>query len=58
MWDYIDLVQQVLLDGEERKQERTGVSTLAVFGGMLEFDLRVRFPLLQHKETKWQVAFK
>ena len=58
MWDYIDLVQQVLLDGEERKQERTGVSTLAVFGGMLEFDLRVRFPLLQHKETKWQTAFK
>ena len=55
---YLSLIRKVLTEGEQRKNERTGVGTLSVFGGILEFDLRHRFPLLQHKETKWATAFK
>ena len=55
---YLSLIRKVLTEGEQRKNERTGVGTLSVFGGILEFDLRRRFPLLQHKETKWATAFK
>ena len=55
---YLSLIRKVLTEGEQRKNERTGVGTFSVFGGILEFDLRRRFPLLQHKETKWATAFK
>ena len=55
---YINLIRRVLVEGEKRENERTGVGTLSVFGGILEFDLRRRFPLLQHKETKWLTSFK
>ena len=58
MGPYLSLIRKVLTEGEQRKNERTGVGTLSVFGGILEFDLRRRFPLLQHKETKWATAFK
>jgi thymidylate synthase len=53
---YTDLVKHVIDNGEMRT-DRTGVGTLSVFGGMLEFDLRERFPLVQAKETRWRTAF-
>lgn len=56
MKNYIDLVQRVLCDGEER-QDRTGVGALSVFGGHIEWDLRERFPLVTAKETRWKTAF-
>lgn len=56
MKNYIDLVQRVLRDGEERI-DRTGVGTLSVFGGHIEWDLRDRFPLVTAKETRWKTAF-
>ena len=39
MQQYVDLVNRVLREGEPRA-DRTGVGTLAVFGGRVEFDLR------------------
>ena len=56
MQQYVDLVNQVLREGEPRA-DRTGVGTLAVFGGRIEFDLRERFPLVTVKETRWKTAF-
>ena len=56
MQQYVDLVNRVLHEGEPRA-DRTGVGTLAVFGGRIEFDLRERFPLVAVKETRWKTAF-
>ena len=56
MQQYVDLVNRVLREGEPRA-DRTGVGTLAVFGGRIEFDLRERFPLVTVKETRWKTAF-
>ena len=56
MQQYVDLVNRVLREGEPRA-DRTGVGTLAVFGGHIEFDLRERFPLVTVKETRWKTAF-
>ena len=56
MKPWSDLVRRVLDTGEFRP-DRTGVGTLSVFGGHMQFDLRERFPLVQAKETRWKVAF-
>lgn len=56
MKQWCDLVARVLNEGEYRA-DRTGVGTLSVFGGHMQFDLRDRFPLVQAKETRWKTAF-
>lgn len=47
---YLDLLQQVL-DHGSRKQDRTGVGTLSLFGAQLRFDLRTGFPLVTTKRV-------
>lgn len=56
MKQYNDLVKKILAEGELR-HDRTGVGTLAIFGGQIEFDLREGFPLVTSKETRWKTAF-
>lgn len=56
MQNYIKLAEKILATGEERK-DRTGVGTLSIFGGSIEWDLRLRFPLVTAKETRWRTAF-
>lgn len=56
MKQWTDLVKHVIDNGEWRN-DRTGVGTLSVFGGHIQFDLRDRFPLVQAKETRWKTAF-
>ena len=48
MRQYLDLMQHVL-DHGTRKEDRTGVGTLSVFGYQMRFDLAAGFPLLTTK---------
>ncbi len=47
---YLDLVNRVLEDGEDR-EDRTGTGTRSIFGEQLRFDLREGFPLLSTKKV-------
>lgn len=49
MKEYLNLLNQVLTNGEERK-DRTGVGTIGIFGEQARFDLRKGFPLLTTKK--------
>lgn len=49
MREYLRGLEHILANGE-RKGDRTGTGTLAVFGLQLRFDLRERFPLLTTKK--------
>jgi len=49
MQPYLDLIQEVLDDGE-RRPDRTGVGTRSVFGRQFRFDLAEGFPLLTNRK--------
>ncbi len=50
MIQYQKLLKDILKNGVEEKNERTGTGTLKVFGRMLRFDLSEGFPLLTTKK--------
>jgi thymidylate synthase len=55
MRQYLDLVQQVLREGE-RRTDRTGVGTLSIFGAQMRFDLREGFPLVTTKKVNFDAV--
>ena len=57
MKQYLDLLKQVLFEGEERS-DRTGVGTLSVFGTQTRYDLREGFPLITTREIDMSVVVK
>lgn len=50
MRPYLDLVKHVLEHGE-RRADRTGTGTLAIFGAQTRYDLREGFPLVTTKKV-------
>ncbi len=50
MKTYLDLLQRVLDEGEER-EDRTGVGTRSIFGAQVRYDLQPGFPLLTTKKV-------
>lgn len=50
---YYQLISQILREGV-LNENRTGVSTLSIFGAKLEFDLTEGFPLLTHKKLPFK----
>jgi thymidylate synthase len=50
MKQYLDLLNHILEHGEKR-EDRTGVGTLSVFGYQTRFDLTAGFPLVTTKKT-------
>lgn len=56
-YQYLDLLQE-LLDHGDKRMDRTGVGTLALFGREMRFDLSEDFPILTTKRVYWKTAFK
>ncbi|HZK99762.1 MAG TPA: thymidylate synthase [Caulobacteraceae bacterium] len=50
---YLDLLSDILAHGE-RRDDRTGVGTLGVFGRQMRFDLSAGFPLLTTKRVHFR----
>ena len=53
MKQYHDLLEDILNNGE-RKDDRTGVGTISVFGRQLRFDLSKGFPAITTKKLAWK----
>ena len=55
MKQYHDLLIDILENGEKR-DDRTGVGTISVFGRQLRFDLRKGFPAVTTKKLAWKAV--
>lgn len=51
---YLDLLRDILENGEEQVDRGTGVKTYSVFGRQIRFDLTKDFPLLTTKKVYWK----
>ncbi|MDO8561767.1 MAG: thymidylate synthase [bacterium] len=50
---YLDLLKDILENGEEQVDKGTGVKTYSVFGRQIRFDISKGFPLLTTKKVYW-----
>jgi thymidylate synthase len=53
MKQYLDLIEDILIHGEKR-DDRTGVGTISVFGRQLRFDMQKGFPAVTTKSLAWK----
>lgn len=54
MKQYLDLLRQTLLQGQ-RQKNRTGIDTLMIPGGMMQFELAEGFPILTTKRMPFKM---
>jgi thymidylate synthase len=52
-YQYLDLVRRIVSAPHHAIQDRTGVGTVGIFGHQMRFDLRLGFPLLTTKLTRF-----
>ncbi len=52
---YLNLLHQVLQTGD-KKDDRTGVGTLSIFGAQLRHDLKKGFPAITTKKLAWKAV--
>ena len=53
-YQYLDLIRDVLKNGEEQTDAGTGIKTYSVFGRQIRFDLSHGLPLLTTKKVYWK----
>ncbi len=53
-YQYLDLVKDILENGDEQTDRGTKVKTYSVFGRQIRFDLSQGFPLLTTKRVYWK----
>jgi thymidylate synthase len=51
MQNYLDMLQKIMDEGYDTKNDRTGVGTRAIFGHQLKFDLKENFPMVTTKKV-------
>ena len=56
-YQYLDILQEILDHGDKR-MDRTGVGTLALFGRHMRFDVSNTFPVLTTRKIYWPGAIK
>jgi thymidylate synthase len=58
MWEtqYLNLLRDLLLRGDEIKNDRTGVGTYSDFGRQIVVDLQQEFPLMTTKKVAWKAV--
>ena len=56
-YQYLDILREILDHGDKRV-DRTGVGTLALFGRHMRFDVSNAFPVLTTRKIYWQTAIK
>ena len=56
-YQYLDILQEVV-DHGDRRMDRTGVGTLALFGRHMRFDVSETFPVLTTRKIYWRTAIK
>ena len=54
---YLDLLTNIINNGE-KKQDRTGVGTKALFGYQMRFNLQEGFPLLTTKKVNFKAIIQ
>lgn len=57
MKQYLELIQEVLEHGEKR-EDRTGIGTIALFGMQKKYDLREGFPLVTTKKILFDAVIR
>jgi len=53
-YQYLDMLQDILDNGTEKKDHNTGNSLISVFGRQARYDLSKGFPLLTTKKVFWK----
>lgn len=53
-YQYLDLLKEVVEQGEKQVDKGTGVATYSLFGRQIRFDLSQGFPLLTTKRVYWK----
>ena len=53
-YQYLNLLKEIVEDGEKQVDKGTGVATYSVFGRQIRFDLSQGFPLLTTKRVYWK----